>query len=233
MSLAFFPTPRVRTILQATSRSSKAQIPVSDKNEEKAISFVNFPSRDGTEIQKTVTFDNEAFLAFLHRNDVSALEEVIGESGSGNVVATFAHVDPDKNYILCYKKSLTEGRLVGIEGFARNSADSFEDKANLALVQQLRQMKHTGVDLTYSKTKLRLGKQIMGDIDGLVETDSHIFIVESKTHAQVCLPTGSFYRPSAPSLYYCSLLRVLLFLCSGRYSYLLLFLCSGRYTPAQ
>ncbi len=218
MAVTFFATPRVRTFLQATSPSAQAQISDSDKNYGKEISFVNYPARNGSEVRRTVTFGNEAsFLAYLHRNDVSALEEVVGESGEGSVVTTFANLDPDKEYIICYKRSATEGRIVGIEGFARNTADSFEDRANLALVHQLQLKKHAGVELRYSQTELRLGKTIRGDIDGLVETDSHVFVVESKLHAQVC-PPGSFCRPSAPSL--------IVYFSTP-------FLSSGRYAPAQ
>ena len=163
------------------------QSPPIDETPGKKISIVNYPSRDGVgEDRRTVRFGHEAgFFAFMARHDVSALEEV-HPSGKGELVMTLADIDPKKEYIMYYTKFATESRLISIEGFTRNSAGAFEDRANIAVVNQLRHRNHARVKLLDSKVQLRWGKKVKGDIDGLVVTDTHIFVVEAKMHAVVC-----------------------------------------------
>ena len=181
---AFRAAFRVQNRFSATSLRAIAAYP--DETPGKKISFVNFPSRDGVEGRRTVQFREEAdFLAYLARNRVSALEEV-HPSGKGKLVMELAGIDPMKEYIICYTKSAIESRLVNIEGFTRNSAGAFEDRANIALVSQLRHQNHMGVEVLCDKVKLRWGNEAKGDIDGLVVTDTHIFVVEAKIHAVVC-----------------------------------------------
>jgi hypothetical protein len=149
------------------------------KNTEKTVQFTNVNDELDKNLRTSMTFMNDDdFKSFLRELGAYAVE-----SPEGDQFRSLALIDADKEYTLRYC-----GKAAArFDGFTSNSARAFEAKANVAVMNALREMGHASVELLYAAKEVSYAasNDVKGEFDGIVATASHLFVVEAKLHAKV------------------------------------------------
>ena len=150
------------------------------KNTIKTIQLTNVIDDTDNNLKTRLTFINDNdFHSFLLSLGAFAVE-----GPEGNHFRSLTLLDVDTEYTLRYS-----GKAAArIDGFISNTARAFESKANVAVMNALREMGHESVELLYAAKEVSYdvaSKNIKGEFDGIVATASHLFVVEAKLHAKV------------------------------------------------
>jgi hypothetical protein len=144
--------------------------------------LINIKDEASRNLRKSITFlDENDFQRFLRDIGGYAIENL-----EGNSYRALALIDAEKKYNICYCEKAA-ARFD--DGFRSNSAKAFEAKANVAVVDALCAMGHQSVELLHAAKEMSYAGStgVKGEIDGLIATASHLFVVEAKLHAKVAI----------------------------------------------
>lgn len=143
----------------------------------KSITFTNY--KDDLDVnvgrEEVFRFKNDHDLLCFFTSSFSNC----AQDDSGKNYRSLAAMDETKKYRLSYSAGI----------FTPSSKYSqvlhtWEAKANIAVVNELRRLGHNNVRLVCANRNIVSGGVIVGEFDGVVETESHIFLVEAKVHAK-------------------------------------------------
>ena len=160
--------------------SDGVEPPTQRKNTVKTLHF-NDVNELGEITRSSMIFSTDKqFQSFLKYFDAFGVEDT-----EGNRHRSLELIDVDKEYTLCRGGKAAER----FDGFITNSAKAFEAKANVAVVNALKEMGQQSVELRYAAKEVSHveSKDVKGEFDGIVVTASHLFVVEAKLHAKVVL----------------------------------------------
>ena len=133
--------------------------------------------------EQAVQFKNDHDLqCFFATNRISYVNAVDDTDGTGQ--RSLAAMESTKKYVIRYVPDISEGAGTRFSNFIDNNSKAFEAKANVAVVEELVRHGHTSAKLMCASQELIDGI-VEGELDGVVETDSHLFVVEAKVHAKV------------------------------------------------
>ena len=153
------------------------------KNTEKTVQFTNVNDDLDKNLRTSVLFKNDDdFKSFLRELGAYAVQ-----CPEGKQTRSLESIDEDKEYTLRYC-----GKAAArFDGFISDSARAFEAKANVAVMNALREMGHESVELLYAAKEVMYAtsNDVKGEFDGIVATASHLFVVEAKLHAKVDDPS--------------------------------------------
>lgn len=173
LSLAFTGTTRTSLISNRCFVQLKAA--------EKKITFTNYKEKKRMlEHEQVWIFTNENdFQIFLRSTHSDGVEDSAGVKHR-----QLATLDESTKYELSYSAEISENAASRFSNFIDNTSRSFEGKANLAVVRELVRLGHSNVHIMHSSKKVFDGVIEAGELDGVIATDSHFFVVESKLHAK-------------------------------------------------
>ena len=148
------------------------------KNTEKTVQFTNVKDELDNNLRTNTTIKNDNdFKLFLRKLGAYAVQ------CEGKQYMSLESIDVDKEYTLRYC-----GKAAArFDGYISNSASAFEAKANVAVMNALREMGQESVELLYAAKEVSYAasNDVKGEFDGIVATASHLFVVEAKLRAQV------------------------------------------------
>ena len=130
-----------------------------------------------------VEFENDNdFQLFLR--DVGGYMVQLAD-GTGSIHRTFENLVEGEEYIVLYKERRNAEERYN--RFIDSALRGFKDSAIKGVIRELESKGHTGVSNAHSGQKVRQAgsKDTLTDFDGIVQTDSHIFVVEAKMDAKV------------------------------------------------
>ena len=185
-SMALPPAGRWRPLRASGQRLRSDLLAATGRKDGKSpprhIDFVNLPITNRI---------NEGPVKIKDENDLrSFLRDVGGymvqlEDGTNSEHRSFEDLVEGKKHVVIYKERRSADDR--FHGFIDNMSRGFEDRAILGVVRQLEYKGHTGVFIAFSHQKVSEAgsKDTLTDFDGIVQTDSHIFVIEAKMHAKV------------------------------------------------
>lgn len=143
-----------------------------------AVTFVNLPLRGSNELVERVTcsVNNDNDLGYFLRSINGYMVQDMGSSEPAH--HKFRNLKDGGEYKVLYKP---------IGNFINNDSLTMEDRANEGVVRQLVRKGHQAVRRVHTRIEVYRGcpKTLVTDFDGIVETETHIFVIEAKLRAKV------------------------------------------------